>query len=381
MAANSVERKDRVWLSQLLLKFALSSSVNGQVPQTPSVCLGGSPSSQSGEKQHAPTPSFNLITGSDFYEQALGTLPPVLEQTKDGIHTGWPASPQMGLLPSLQSDQVDLGYPTEEGLNGDNRTEFLDPDFLTARIQLTISQADAANSACHFGGDDAKSIDSTLRPILRRLDEWKTGQKPHMVLDVHDSMFSSAPDMPRLRSLANLKLRYNQINCIFANEKSNAELHEVQDLNNICLNAARSSLGNLIELRRYGLLAFAPIADATGGQCMHAARFGFMENMHDISSLIILCLAMAINARVPDSFFELPDDGVMYDAGKDVLHVMAQAGGLAAKGHEHMLHDVEALRQNIIEGNSKGTDVGADHWDIDELMTHIFESENLSDMF
>lgn len=106
-----------------------------------------------------------------------------------------------------------------------------------------------------------------------------------------------------------------------------------------------------------------------------------MENMHLFSSLMVLCLAMSINTRHPDSFQQRPDDALLYESGKDVLHDMTRAGSLAARGHEKMLYDVEALGKCIEIDGTAGSDIVAEQWDIDEWMTQLLDGENASDVF
>lgn len=208
------------------------------------------------------------------------------------------ASTQMGVLPTLQIDQGDLSYPTNDGLACENMDEFSDPDYLTARIQLTIIQADAVND--HDNDNNDAKIDTFLHPTLRRLQAWKDGLPAHMAVAFHESMAKTEDNMALLRSLANLHLRHNhvcnlsksgglglrwkrtpvtikniltslqcvilllrplllrQISYIVSNEESNedsqVQQNDLQDLNQICLDTARSSLNMLIDLRTCGLL-------------------------------------------------------------------------------------------------------------------------------
>lgn len=61
---------------------------------------------------------------------------------------------------------------------------------------------------------------------------------------------------------------------------------------------------------------------------------------------------------------------------------MAQAGSLAARGHVSMLNDVEALARSITMGdNAAGADVRTEHWDADDWITQLFDSENLAELF
>ncbi len=129
------------------------------------------------------------------------------------------ASTQMGILPTLQISQADLlSYPTMNGLAAEDLEEFTDPAYLTARIQLTIIQAD---SVSEFGGssddDDAKNIASVLLPRLKKLQAWRAALPPHISVDFNKAMAmllgngDHSHNMPELRSLGNLYLRYNQV--------------------------------------------------------------------------------------------------------------------------------------------------------------------------
>ncbi|KAI0161791.1 hypothetical protein GGR52DRAFT_586018 [Hypoxylon sp. FL1284] len=393
---NSGESKDRIWLCRLLVVFALGSCALAllKVPYEESSI------------DHLET--LNLVAFCSFFldrqktaylyaglstrmcnmlqlhkaSSSLDCSPVEREHRK---RVWWStfcmdrmASSQMGLLPALQIDQVDLKYPTQAGLTPEELEEFSDPDFLTARIQLTIIQSNAVSDVCHLGQDDSKDTETVFRPMLRRLDAWKAGLPAHMALEIGDGLPKLRGQLPFVRSLANLYIRFNQcvivllrplllrqIACIFSKEKSNASQEDLKDMNNTCLRSARSNLRILIDVRKQGLLA----------------RLGIMENMHLFSSLMVLCLAMSINARHPDSFYKHSDDAATYESGKDVLCDMIRAGSLAARGHEKMLNEIEALGHCIaIDGTAKG-DLMAEQWDIDEWMTQLFDGENVSDVF
>lgn len=106
-----------------------------------------------------------------------------------------------------------------------------------------------------------------------------------------------------------------------------------------------------------------------------------MENLHLFTSLMILYLAMSINARRPFSFHEKEDDAFTYEAGKDVLRDMIQAGSLAARGHEHMLKEVEDLGRIIARGDGVGLSTTTEQWDVDEWMAQLLDTENLLPVF
>lgn len=120
-------------------------------------------------------------------------------------------STQRGLLPTLQVDQTDLDYPSNTELPSADIEEFADPDYLTARIQLTIIEADNAKSVCQAGKEDARDFESVSRPMLRRLEVWKAGLPSHMALDMDNGIPNSTSSPPCTRSLANFHLRFHQV--------------------------------------------------------------------------------------------------------------------------------------------------------------------------
>jgi proline utilization trans-activator len=122
-------------------------------------------------------------------------------------------STQRGLLPTLDVKHTDLAYPTSVGLVAEDVGEFTDPDYLTARIQLTIIQANNSKSESLLGQDDGHNIQAILRPMLQRLTAWKEALPGHMIFGMEDDMSKSTRSLPCMRSLANLHLRYNQV-CI-----------------------------------------------------------------------------------------------------------------------------------------------------------------------
>ncbi|ERT02404.1 hypothetical protein HMPREF1624_00702 [Sporothrix schenckii ATCC 58251] len=446
------DSKDRLWLCQLLVAFALGASIGGHDPTSHVRRPGSAPpetpiqvSAVSSVASHVPgaevsgpsaTPSTSAnIPGVEYLEQALGLLKiPYEEASVEHIETlnmvalcsyglnrqqttymyagvsarmcnmlqlhlaassrdcgpverenrkrvWWTtfcidrmASTQMGVLPALHIDQADLTYPASDGLAREDMAEFADPDYLTARIQLTVIQADAV------GSGDADTDDT---PALGRLTAWKAALPVHMAVPFHAGMAASEDDTAVLRSLANLHLRYNhcvilllrprllrQIASIVANDAPNEdsparEKTLRQNLNHICLDAARSSLNMLFDLRACGLLT----------------HLGFMENMHLFSSLVVLCLAKLINTRRPHSFPADPRDDVAYDTGRDLMQDMAAAGSLAARGHLRMLADVEALARSIaaVDGDA-AVDVRVEQRDADDWIALLFD-ENLADPF
>lgn len=114
-------------------------------------------------------------------------------------------------MPTLDIKQTDLAYPTSTGLVAEDVGEFTDPDYLTARIQLTIIQANNSKSAALFANNDGDEIQTVLRPMLQRLTAWKEAVPEHMTFGNEEDISKSTRSLPCMRSLANLHLRYNQV--------------------------------------------------------------------------------------------------------------------------------------------------------------------------
>lgn len=108
---------------------------------------------------------------------------------------------------------------------------------------------------------------------------------------------------------------------------------------------------------------------------------GKYENMHLFTALVVLCLAMSINARWSGSFEQKPDDSRTYDAGKELLVHMMQSGSMAAKGHLSMLKEVEDLAGVIASGHKTARTDQGEEWNADEMdewMRQFLDADNLA---
>lgn len=100
--------------------------------------------------------------------------------------------------------------------------------------------------------------------------------------------------------------------------------------------------------------------------------------MHLFTSLIILCLALSLSSRQPGTFRLNSDDGLIYEAAKDVLRYNMRSGSLCAKGHLNALMDVEDLGA-VIAGDG-GAVVDYESWqtEVDQWVSQLIESESMS---
>lgn len=120
-------------------------------------------------------------------------------------------STQRGLLPTLTAEQTDLDYPSSAELGVEEISDFTDPDFLTARIQLTVIQTGNSEVLSRCTGDEAEVIETVLRPMLQRLVSWKESLPGHLAFETESDILSLSSSLAFKRSLANLHLRYNQV--------------------------------------------------------------------------------------------------------------------------------------------------------------------------
>ncbi|KAL3711793.1 hypothetical protein TMatcc_000485 [Talaromyces marneffei ATCC 18224] len=444
---NSPESRDRIWLCQLLVVFALSEALNGEtgaieISTDPGLGVDQQFTGNDDTTASSLSSSVQLPPGMDFFEQALKLLKVPYEEIsaehievfnlialysyslnrqrtaymyagvssrmcnvlqlhkksssedrtpveREHLKRLWwstfcidrMSSTQMGLLPNLQIDQIDIDYPSQHGLPPEDVTEFCDPDLLTARAQLTIIQDVNATNLSQVGRDSEDDFETIMFPAMQRLEMWKGKLPAHLILAT-DTRLPNSTHMPYIRSFCNLHIRYNQcmvlllrplllrqIARIFSGkEGSDTSQTVLRKMEDTCLQSARTNVRLLVLLKSCGLLV----------------RRGFMENMHLFSSLMVMSLAMAIHARHPHSFSVHPDDFATYESGKDALHEMIRSGSLPAREHERMLGEVESLAERIASENLVPMPTLVDDWDADEWMAQLLEggsTNNIPDSF
>lgn len=270
MTVDSAESKDRIWLCQLLIVLALAESVTAV--RQPQISFdfnehNAQTSQQNGGEIEGTAP------GSEFFEQALRLLnipfesasvehvqalnmvvlynnqlnrqktaymyagtasrmcnmlqlhrqsssrdcSPLEKEHRKRIWWSTYVLDQMtstssGFLPTLHFEQTDLEYPSNAALPAeDAREEFADPDYLTARIQLTIIEANNSASIAKFKDTAKQDIETAIHPLLVSLNNWKSTLPAHMAMDMADGLFQSTRSLQRARSLANFRLRWNQV--------------------------------------------------------------------------------------------------------------------------------------------------------------------------
>lgn len=82
-------------------------------------------------------------------------------------------------------------------------------------------------------------------------------------------------------------------------------------------------------------------------------------------------MASIINAARPSTiFYREPEDDILYQNAKSLLHEMSNVGNMTSKGHLNLLEELESTRQ-LIMGRFQATaenlilpdlNVDLDHW-------------------
>ncbi|KAF6817754.1 hypothetical protein CSOJ01_02191, partial [Colletotrichum sojae] len=225
-------------------------------------------------------------------------------------------SSELGILPSFQPLQIKIGYPSDESLGPEDEGNFFEAEFLRARIQITMmkSEIDVFIDQWQSIRDDIPDIEKRARPILAKLESWTLELPAFMSFDCEEGMPEAMTQRPSMRSLSSHYLRCNQVSIL-------------------------------------------------------PSKFGFWDSMHLFSSLMLVCLALAVNKRRPGSFDEKENDFMTYSTGKTVLGEMVQAGNLASKGHERMLLEIEQLAEVLSGIQAGGIEPLMEQWDVDAWMT------------
>ncbi|KAL3471078.1 fungal-specific transcription factor domain-containing protein [Aspergillus californicus] len=417
------ELKDRIWLCQLLVVFALGESYNSE--PIPEIRLGNAtPEMAIDEEQIAHQPP-----GTEFFEQALTLLkvryedpsidqiealnlvafysyslnrkkaaymyaglsvrmsnmlklhklsPSPPHQALDAEHrkrVWWTTycidrmtSTEMGLPPAFSLQQLEQTYPDDSKLLPGDTDQFHDAETLTTQVQLGFIHADICENMKSIRKDNTTNVGDLTRPILHRLEEVRARLPLHMSFDVENGM---PPAMKQMvdRSLASLYQRYHQcfvllLRPLFLKQISYLLAGDTvkayqEDLKFLTNTCLRAARTNL-----------KIIIDLRS--CDRMTRFGFWESLHLFSALMIISLAMSVSSRWPNSFDEKPDDRSTYDTAKGLLNEMINAGNLGSKGHGQMLSEVEGFQDGLYAGQQAGIDPAV--WDVDGWIEQLLSS-------
>lgn len=133
-------------------------------------------------------------------------------------------SSEMGLLPSFQSTQIEIEYPTDDSLSFEESENFFEADFFRARIQVTMmkAEADIFIDSWQSTRDDILEIERRAGPILAKLESLTRNLPGYMLFNRELGLPDEMVRLPTMRSLASLYLRCNQVGLYSCHESRQA---------------------------------------------------------------------------------------------------------------------------------------------------------------
>ncbi|KAF9890087.1 hypothetical protein FE257_006248 [Aspergillus nanangensis] len=428
----SAEVKDRLWLCQLLIVFALGETFVSY--RAPEIRLGTCPPRTNGQEDANRSPS---PPGATFFEHALVLLKlPFEEPTLAYIealnlatfysyslnrkktaytYAGMSArvcnllrldqvsphlscaiserehrkrvcwtsycldkmtSSELGLVSSFRPGQIELEYPTNDVIPVEDAVQFHEAEFFHARIQLTLikAEADVFIDMWHSIQDDIPDIERQVIPIMTRLQSLISNLPAHMSFDCESGMPEDMTRMPTMRSLASLYLRCHHCFILLLRPLFLKHIAHIlsDDIFSIPQENLQTFSNRCVLAARTNLCILIGLWDRE-----RIAKFGFWDSLHLFSSLTILSLAMTTN-RQRLGIFEKDTDFVTYSTAKNLLYDMVRAGSLASKEHAKMLSDVEALGEALEAIQTQGMDPPTEQWDMDHWIEQVLNLDPTS---
>ncbi|KAL0939771.1 uncharacterized protein CTRU02_206381 [Colletotrichum truncatum] len=268
---------------------------------------------------------------------------------------------ELGVTPTLASVPEGMKLPSSFGLTPEQSEEFSDPSLLTASIQLCEIKRNVIVTAAQHGDiDDEKRLDA-IKPCIDMLQQWRAGLPQAMAFSFDDDLPTRLMEAQYGRILASIYLRYHQCYILLLRplylqklssilqqrrmsiQQFNSSRHivpsvavEDDPMNAVkiqCLQAARNNCKILLGLWNYDKIA----------------KFGYWESLHLFSGLAILVLARVSVDRTEQLFPPAEDDTALYTRTRALLSEMACVGNPAAKDHDALLSDVEAMVKRVSE--------------------------------
>ncbi|KAF4832791.1 Proline utilization trans-activator [Colletotrichum tropicale] len=270
-------------------------------------------------------------------------------------------STELGVSPALASVPEGMQLPCSAGFTSEDLEQFSDPSLLTASTQLCeIKRHVVITAAQHSDVDDGRRLD-IIKPCIDMLHDWRANLPSNMTFTFEDSLPTRLMEAQYGRILASIYMRYHQCSILLLRPLYLQRLSSIVQTRR--LNSQQTSSG------RSGVPSIGG-GDSMKGvkmQCLQAARnnckillglwnydkiakFGYWESLHLFSGLSILALArVSINHdRVSTSSPE-DHDAALYSRTRELLREMARVGNPAAKDHDALLSDVEAMVMRVQE--------------------------------
>ncbi|KAF6831073.1 C6 transcription factor [Colletotrichum musicola] len=296
-------------------------------------------------------------------------------------------STELGVAPAFCCVPEGMQLPSSAGLTPDEAEQFSDPSLLTAAAQLCEIKRDVVRTAAQHGGSE-KRLDA-IQASLDMLQQWRAGLPGVMDFTFEDSLPTRLMDSRHGRILASIYMRYHQCFILLLRPIYLQKLSLIVQKRRHTSQSAAASPNLLCGGNPEG--EGAPMV-ALKMQCLQAARnnckillglwhydkiakFGYWESLHLFSGLAILALAqVSIDglAACPDE-----DDSGLYAQTRAVLGEMARAGNPAAKDHDVLLTDVEAMVDKVSKEKASAGLTGMD-FDLSGGTTDFFSDFSLA---
>ncbi|KAF9872883.1 hypothetical protein CkaCkLH20_09746 [Colletotrichum karsti] len=284
-------------------------------------------------------------------------------------------STELGVAPALSSVPDGIQLPNSNGLTVDELEELSDPNLLTATTQLCEIKRFVVITAAKYGDVDEEKRLEMIRPCIEMLQEWRGNLPSSMTFTFEENLPTRLMENQFGRILASIYLRYHQcyilllrplylqkLSSIVQKRRLNSQQVQPSRVGSLptegddpmkevkiqCLEAARNNCKILLGLWNYDKIA----------------KFGYWESLHLFSGLAILALARVSFKRGSGGSSPVEqDDTVLYTKTRALLREMARVGNPAAKDHDALLSDVEAMVDRVCEEElaTRQTSMEADH--------------------
>ncbi|KAK0375362.1 hypothetical protein CLIM01_07261 [Colletotrichum limetticola] len=265
-------------------------------------------------------------------------------------------STELGVAAAVACVPEGMQLPSSAGLDAEDLEEFSDPGLLTMQTQLCEIKRNVVRTAAqHVDVDDERRLE-IIKPCLDTLKEWRTSLPQQVAFTFEESLPTRLMEAPHGRILASTYMRYHQCFILLLRPLYLQRLSSIvqkRRLNNPpgftgfdtpldttdpmravkiqCLQAARNNCKILLGLWNYDKIA----------------KFGYWESLHLFSGLAILALARVSIEEGKDFNPNSEDDMALYTRTRALLREMARVGNPAAKDHDVLLSDVEAMVKRI----------------------------------
>ena len=120
-------------------------------------------------------------------------------------------SSDSGLESAYHGDSPELDHPNDISLLPEEMQEFSAAQYLTAQSKLCLVKRRIDWTASRLRSDDSRDFQEILEPSMELLEQWRSELPPDMSFTFEDGIPLAMAELPAMRSLASLYLRYHQV--------------------------------------------------------------------------------------------------------------------------------------------------------------------------